>query len=330
VDPAERLLDLVIALTHAERRMTRAEIRARVHGYSATTSPEAFERMFERDKDTLRDLGIPLVTDTHAAHGDEVGYRIDTEGYELPPIDLTPAEVGVLSLAAQLWADASLSEAANRGLTKLRAVSPAAEPDVTAGMALRLRGPEAVFETILDAITTRSAVAFTYRAASTGEVRRRVVEPWRLVSQRRAWYLLGLDRDRGAPRAFRLSRIEGRVRRSGGPDAFAVPADLDTASLLAGSAGEGGTARLAVLPDRAAALRARAGHPPAATTRSEVDGRDVLEVPYDDAEAFADDLAGYADAVVVLAPAALRAAVLRRLQAAARLAPPPLTGGDSP
>ena len=320
MDPAERLLDLVIALTHAERRMTRTEIRAKVHGYSATTSPEAFERMFERDKDTLRELGIPLVTDVHAAHGDEIGYRIDTEGYELPPIDLTPVEVGVLSLAAQLWADASLAGPATRGLTKLRAVGPAAEPDVGAGLALRLRAPEAAFETILEAITTRSAVTFTYRAASTGKVRKRVVEPWRLVNQRRAWYLLGLDRDRGAARAFRLSRIEGRVRRTGEAGAVTVPEHLDTGSVLAGSAGEGGMGRLAVLPDRAAALRARAG-PGQATDRpvDRVAGRDVLEVPYDDAEFFADELAGYGDAVVVLAPAPLRAAVLRRLEAAAML-----------
>lgn len=320
MDPAERLLDLVIALTHAERRMTRTEIRAKVHGYSSVTSPEAFERMFERDKDTLRELGIPLVTDVHAAHGDEVGYRIDTEGYELAPIDLTPAEVGVLSLAAQLWADASLAGPATRGLTKLRAVGPAAEPDVGAGLALRLRAPEAAFETILEAITSGSAVTFTYRAASTGEVRKRVVEPWRLVNQRRAWYLLGLDRDRGAARAFRLSRIEGRVRRTGEPGAVTVPEPLDTGAVLAGSAGESGTARLAVLPDRAAALRARAGAGQA-TDRAvdRVAGRDVLEVLYDDAEFFADELAGYGDAVVVLTPAPLRAAVLRRLAAAARL-----------
>ncbi len=314
MDPAERLLDLVIALTHAERRMTKAQIRTQVHGYGAATSDESFERMFERDKDALRDLGIPLVTDTDATHADDVGYRIDTDGYELPPVDFTAAEIGLLSLAAQIWRDASLRGPASRGLTKLRAVGPAPEPDAAAGVALRLRAPEVAFSALLDALTNRTAVTFTYRAASTAEVRSRVVEPWRLVCQDRGWYLLGLDRDRGAPRAFRLSRIEGRVRTAGPVGTATVPDDVDVASLLARARGTGGTSRLAVLAERGAALRARALGP--AVVAGE---RDVITVAFEDAELFADELAGYADAVVVLEPAELRDAVLRRLRSAAQL-----------
>lgn len=319
VDPAERLLDLVIALAHTDRRMTKAQIRAQVHGYGGTTSTEAFERMFERDKDTLRELGIPLVTDTDAAHADDVGYRIDTTGYELSPIELTPAEVGVLALAAQLWQDATLRGPASRGLTKLRAVGPAPEPDAAAGLALRVRAPEAVFSTLLDALRDGRAVTFTYRAASTGEVRRRTVEPWRLVCQDRGWYLLGHDRDRGAPRAYRLSRIEGRVRAVGPPGSVRAPGDLQEAGLLARALGSGGTARLALRPERAAALRARAIGP--VDTAGD---RDEIDVAYEDVEYFADELAGYGDAVVVLDPPDLRDAVLSRLRAAAAL------GGEAP
>lgn len=315
VDPAERLLDLVIALTHAERRMTKTQIRAQVHGYEAAASAEAFERMFERDKDTLRELGIPLVTDTDATHGDEVGYRIDTAGYELPPLDLTPAEVGALSLAAEVWRDASLHGPAARALTKLRAVGPAPDPDAITGIAVRLRAPDAAFQTLLDALATGTAVTFTYRAASTGEVRARVVEPWRLVSQNRAWYLVGHDRGRGAPRAFRLSRIEGRVRMTGRPGDAPPPSDLPAAAVaLDGARGPAGTARLALAPERGAALRARASAPADATGE-----RDVIDIPFDDAEELAVEVAGYADAVVVLGPAELREAVLRRLRAAATL-----------
>lgn len=314
MDPAERLLDLVIALAHTELRMTKTQIRAQVHGYDAAGSAEAFERMFERDKDALRELGIPVVTDTDPTHADDVGYRIDTSGYELAPIDLTPAEVGVLSLAAQLWRDASLHDPAQRGLTKLRAVGPAPEPDTAAGLALRLRAPEAVFATLLNAITERTAVAFTYRAASTGQVRRRVVEPWRLLSRDRGWYLVGLDRDRQAARAFRLSRIEGRVRPTGNPGAVQLPDRIDVGALLDSALGRGGVARLAVVPERAAALRARASGPAGVTG-----DRDVVEVGFEDVEPFADELAAAADAVVVLAPPELREAVLRRLRAAAAL-----------
>lgn len=313
MDPAERLLDLVIALAHAGRRMTKAQIRARVHGYDTASSPEAFQRMFERDKEILRDLGIPLVTDTDAAHGDEIGYRIDTAGYDLPPIDLTPAEVGVLSLAAQVWRDADLRSPAARGITKLRAVGPAQDPEAGAGLALRLRAPDEAFPAVLAALTARTAVAFTYRALSTGEVLTREVEPWRLVSQDRGWYLVGLDRARGAPRAFRLSRIEGRVRTVGTPGSAVPPAVLPPVALDV-ARGPAGIARLALLPERAAAVRARATAP-ADTTGP----RDVVEVPFNDAEHLAEELAGYADSVVVLAPPILREAVLRRLRAAATL-----------
>ena len=96
------MLDLVIALSHTRHRMTKAQIRRHVNGYDAGGSTEAFERMFERDKETLRQLGIPLVTLTDAVHEDEVGYRIDTAAYQLPPIDLSPAQMGVLSLAAEV------------------------------------------------------------------------------------------------------------------------------------------------------------------------------------------------------------------------------------
>ncbi|MEE6272248.1 WYL domain-containing protein [Georgenia sp. MJ206] len=318
VEPAERLLDLLIALTHAQGRMTKAQVRRGVNGYRDATSDESFERMFERDKDLLREMGVPVVTETDPVHEDDVGYRIDTAGYSLPPVSFTPAEVGVLSLAAEVWQDAHLHGSARRGLTKLRAVGPAPEPDAHAGLALRVRGPEPAFDPILAAIADRREVTFTYRAASTGQVARRRVQPWRLVSRDRGWYVLGHDVDRDAPRAFRLSRVMGRVAHAGPPGAFTVPPH-DPAALL-GREHAAGTAELAVTPERASALRARAVGAP-----GERAGRDVLTVPIQDEEALAEEIATYADAVLVLSPASLRDAVLRRLRAAAGLADAGLT-----
>ncbi|MFD1505181.1 helix-turn-helix transcriptional regulator [Georgenia yuyongxinii] len=331
VEAAERLLDLVIALTHTPRWMSKRQIRERVNGYADAVSDEAFERMFERDKDLLREMGVPIVVEHGVVHEDDVGYRVDTAGYTLPPVAFTPEEAGVLSLAAELWQDASLRAFASRGVTKLRAVGLAPDPGAHAGLALRVRGPEAAFAPLLEAIDARQAVTFTYRAASTGETARRTVQPWRILSRDRGWYLVGLDVDRAAPRAFRLSRITGRVRATGAPGAFTVPADTDVESLLERARPRSGTARLAVLPDRAAALRTRAlpgaaGADPAG--KSSADGprpaaaltdRDVIEVPYADLEAFSEEVATYAEAVLVLAPAELRAAVLGRLRAVAAL-----------
>ena len=310
VPAAERLLDLVIALTHTRHRMTKAEIRASVNGYSGATSDEAFDRMFERDKDQLRALGLPIVTLTDSTHEDDVGYRIDTAEYELPPVQFSPAEIGVLSLAAQVWQDSSFSADSRRGLTKLRAVSDAADPGRFAGLSLRVRGPDAAFGELLDAIEDRIAVRFTYRAASTGSTDARTVEPWRLFAKDRGWYLVAFDTDRQAQRLFRLSRIVGKVRRVGEPGQVQIPTQQATTEP------ETTTVLLALAPERASALRAR-GVAEAGTTGPT--GRDVYRLETTDVDRLAEEIAGYTDAVVVLDPPELRAAVLRRLRAAAAL-----------
>lgn len=310
VPAAERLLDLVIALTHTRHRMTKAEIRSSVNGYSGATSDEAFDRMFERDKDQLRALGLPIVTLTDSTHEDDVGYRIDTAEYELPPVQFTPAEIGVLSLAAQVWQDSSFSADSRRGLTKLRAVSDAADPGRFAGLSLRVRGPDAAFGELLDAIEDRIAVRFTYRAASTGATEARTVEPWRLFAKDRGWYLVAFDTDRQAQRLFRLSRIVGKVRRVGEPGQVQIPTEQSVTE--AGTT----TVLLALAPERASALRARGE---AEATTAGPAGRDVYRLETTDVDRLAEEIAGHTDAVVVLDPPELRAAVLRRLRAAAAL-----------
>ena len=122
IAPAERLLNLVIALVNTAGRMTKEQVRTSVAGYQEAPSDDAFERMFERDKDTLRDLGIPILTVTDAGHGDDIGYRVDLDAYALPPLDLTAAELGVLAMAAQVWQDQAVRADTTRALTKLRAV----------------------------------------------------------------------------------------------------------------------------------------------------------------------------------------------------------------
>lgn len=311
VDAAERLLALVIALSHTHHRMTKAQIRHGVVGYADAATDDAFDRMFERDKDTLRSLGVPLLTLTDPTHEDDIGYRIDTSDYALPAVDFTPAEVGVLSLAAQVWQDSTLSSQAQRALTKLRAVTGPGEA-VAPRVALRVQGPDEAFDVLLEAIVARQPVRFSYRAANSGTTAVRHVEPWRVFAKDRGWYLVGLDRDRGAQRHFRLSRISGRVHRIGEPGQVQIPADGERA-------GSGVRTRVtvAVRPDRAAALRAKARD-----TERRLDGRDVLELESTDPELLAEQVAGYGDAVVVLAPAAVRDAVLRRLQAVASLGAP--------
>lgn len=315
-------------------RMSKEEIRGSVAGYDDAATTEAFERMFERDKDSLRALGVPIVTVDAGGHAQDAGYRIDKDAYALEEVDLTPAELGVLSLAAQFWQDSAVAVDTSRALTKLRSAGEPAElgdgADVTAGLAPQVRSVSDAYETLLDAVVERRAVTFTYRAASTGQVLQRTVEPWRVVVRDGGWYLLGHDQDRRAARAFKLTRVEGQVRASGPAGAFEIPEGLDADALI-GLRRQAPVrpAVLAIRPERAGALRARGRAAGEGETRADSStttvpaGRDVVVVDFTSVQTVADEVAGYGDAVVVLDPPDLRAAVVERLRAASSLAGAP-------
>ena len=91
----ERLINLTIALLATKRYLTKSEIFRSVEGYEG--SPETKERMFERDKDDLRSLGIVIdVGSFDPLFSDEAGYRIKSETYELDLGEITPTEVSLL------------------------------------------------------------------------------------------------------------------------------------------------------------------------------------------------------------------------------------------
>ncbi len=159
----ERLLSLVVCLLFTRRALTAAQIRQAVPGYP--DSFEAFKRMFERDKEELRELGIPLETDLSSPGDEEAGYRIQREAYELPEITLEPDEAAVLGLAARVWHRAELAGAAAGALLKLRAAGIDAEEDTTqTGIEPRVHTGEAAFGPLWEAVMERRPVTFAYRA----------------------------------------------------------------------------------------------------------------------------------------------------------------------
>lgn len=310
VSATERVLDLLIALLNTRTRMSKQQIRQAVKGYHGDDS--AFERTFERDKELLRNLGIPLVVETSAVHEDDVGYRIDMDAYQAPDSAFTPEEIGVLSLAATVYNDAQWRTVAGRGVTKMRGLGPGTQeeaPPVT----LALRSPEPAFDVLAEAIGKRRAVTFTYAPLHSAPGPRRV-EPWRLLARQRAWYLLGRDQDRDAARAFRLSRIVGQVQQAAAAGTYRVPETVPVGALLGGEGTETVTLRLAVAPERAQLLRARGIVVGAAA------GRDIVEVVTRDPIRAVQEIASYGADVVLLAPAALRTLVLAQLTAAAGVA----------
>jgi proteasome accessory factor B len=311
----ERLLNLVICLLSTRRPLTKSQIRQAVPQYADNTSTEAFERMFERDKDELRELGIPLVaTSEDPLFEDEIGYRVDRDAYALPQVSFEPDELAVLGLASRVWQQASLAGPATRALTKLTALGAPRDDGSLIGLEPRIRTTEPAFDALWAAVRDRVPVRFTYRTARTGEVAERHVEPWGITSRAGKWYLTGHDRDRGAARVYRLSRVEGDVATMGAPGSYEVPADHEPRVMVGESVRD--------RPRESATVRARRGAAQslrrwASSVERFDDEWDDLHVEHGDVEMLAEELVGLGTAVIAVSPPELRGAVVRRLQAVA-------------
>jgi proteasome accessory factor B len=309
----ERLLNLVICLLSTRQYLAKEQIRTAVPQYAECATDEAFDRMFERDKEELRDMGIPLQTGANDAwFDDEVGYRVDRAAYALPEVRFEPDELAVLGLASRVWQQASLAAPASRALLKLKA--DGIEPDGASlvGIEPRVRTSEPAFEPVYAAVRDRRAISFPYRTSGTGEPMVRHVEPWGIVSRNGRWYVVGHDRDRGATRVFRLSRVAGAVVPIGPAGEVSVPDGLDVRAQVAALVPSAPTAEavLCARPGAGLALRRRA-----TTTRPGPDGWDELTVAFSHAEVFAEEICGYGPDVRVSAPPELRDEVVRRLRA---------------
>ncbi|MBP2703694.1 WYL domain-containing protein [Microbispora sp. RL4-1S] len=305
----ERLLNLVICLLATRRPLSAEQIRQAVPGYDPEND-EAFQRMFERDKSELREIGIPVEVHRDPWE-DDPGYRIVRESYELPEITLEADEAAVIGLAAQVWERASLADAASGALLKLRAGGVRADL-VESPLELRVDTRDPAFPALWEAVRDRRVVRFGYRSAGSESVLTRTVEPWGVVSRRGRWYLVGHDRDRGASRVFRLSRIAGAVTTPGRPDAFSVPDDVDLRSMV-------GYQELPA--ERVALVRVRQGtclglRHAAQAVRPGPEGWDEVEVAFTDAERLASWMASLGADAVVIDPPDAREAVIRRLKGA--------------
>lgn len=209
----ERLLNLTALLLNTERPLRVDQIEQMMEGYPA--DPASFRRTFERDKDDLREMGIPVeVINTDVHDQTMLGYRILPERYYLADPQLDPDELAAMRLA--LGAIRLEGIAANETMRKLGG-SPDT-PDSAASPSIALASVPAPPELapLYNAITERRRTTFIYNGAE------RIIEPHRLDYQRGRWYLDGFDHLREDRRNFRLDRIEGPIS-TGEPGAFEPP-----------------------------------------------------------------------------------------------------------
>jgi len=209
----ERLVNLTATLLDTRRPLSLDELADRLEP-SYPAEKAARRRAFERDKETMRELGIPVSVETIDGLGGEAGYRIHPNAYYLPELGLSGDELAALHVA--VTAVQLEGSDARAGLRKLGGAEGAAAPQL-AHLEVAPALPDC-----FDAVARRRRLEFEYR----GDVRR--LEPYGVVHKFGHWYVVGRDLDRDAPRAFRVDRIDGEPSL-GEPGSFEPPPGTDPA-----------------------------------------------------------------------------------------------------
>ncbi|TQK75680.1 helix-turn-helix transcriptional regulator [Rarobacter incanus] len=323
VSAEQRLLSLAIALRQTRHGMTKREIFRKVDGYPSALAGEEIntsaDRMFERDKKSLRTLGIDVETIGLDGAGEDVRYRIDPPGHGDYTGWFSPPQLALLGIAASMARTAAPQTDIDTALMKLRALGLDIDADTIADSAMAPESIEIVVsnaqarETIMDARANRSVVKFAYRAAHSGQLSQRTIEPWQIVVRTTGWYVVGFDRDRKAGRVFHFDRIVGNVTTRGRSNAYRIPDAAvirEATKPLTPIADR--EAELLLAPGRAVALRKRA-----VAIEPAQDGYDLATVRFAPGGTFARDLAQLGDAVVVRSPVSLRDEVIDLLRRAA-------------
>jgi predicted DNA-binding transcriptional regulator YafY len=321
----ERLVNLTAALIDADRPLSREELRRRVGGYAE--DPAAFRRTFERDKDLLRQMGMPVTTEPlDPDRPDMVGYRIRRDDYELPDAGLAEDELAALRLATSAVrldvADGTGGSDGAEGtggpggagataLRKLAAVPAGAVGEDGVPVPAAAVPVDERAATVFGAVAERRRLRFTYKKTP------RLVDPWRMSYRNGQWYLSGFDHGRGEQRLYRLDRVTGAVTTDGDAGAFERPAN-----------GGGGPARPWQIGDDdevTVDLHVDAEQVPwaleqlgaATVVERRADGSVRFAVPVRNVDAFRTFVVGLLDHAEVLGPPAVRAGIVEWLAAVA-------------
>jgi predicted DNA-binding transcriptional regulator YafY len=300
----ERLVNLTATLLDTRRPLSLDELADRLEP-SYPADKAARRRAFERDKETMRELGIPVSVETVDGLGGEAGYRIHPDAYYLPELGLSADELAALHVA--VTAVQLEGSDARAGLRKLGGAEGAAAPQL-AHLEVAPALPDC-----FDAVARRRLLEFVYR----GDARR--LEPYGVVHKFGHWYVVGRDLDRDAPRAFRVDRIEGELS-PGAPGSFEPPPGTDPARYVRDdplSYGEEPpvTATVLVAAARAALVVDQLGDDAVVERRD--DGTIVAALEVVNREAFRTWLLELLEHAEVLTPPELRAEVVDWLSAQA-------------
>lgn len=301
----ERLVNLTATLLHTDRLLTRAEIFERVPGYGG--DPASQRRAFERDKQALREVGIPLeVAPVDPADpGSPEGYRIRPSEYYLADPGLEPDELAALHLAT-----VAVRLPGAEGTEALWKLGGLAAGDAAPPARAELAGSEHLVP-LFAAVSARRVARFLYRGTP------REVHPWRLSFRGGHWYLVGYDTGAGAERNFRLDRIASRVDL-GEPGGFERPPGAGDGARPPWLTGAGDPVPTRLLVDASQAAWAEVHLGPEVVVERRADGGAVFAVPVTNLDAFRSFVLGFLDHAEVLDPPEVRDHVVAWLEALCR------------
>lgn len=225
----ERLVNLTMALLATPRYLQKSEIFRKVAGY--TGSQETKERMFERDKDDLRSMGIEIEVASHdPLFEDEPGYRIKPEKFQFPVDSFDAEELSILGTALGMWSESEFSNLTSSALRRLGGDTKTVLSENVSKDETPLSAQGLV--ELSRALASRSTATFDYLKPNENVAQSRRVNPLGLSGWHGAWYLVGEDLDRKDIRVFKLTRIVSKVEISSKRGSYEIPQDFDVRDYL--------------------------------------------------------------------------------------------------
>ncbi|MEN9758309.1 MAG: hypothetical protein RL270_261 [Actinomycetota bacterium] len=296
----ERLINLTLALLASKRYLSKAEILRNIPGYEG--SPETKERMFERDKDDLRSLGIQIdVNNFDPLFEDEQGYLIKSDSFQFAENEFTKEELLLLTMAANLWHDSAVEIDSQNALLKIQSLSGPVENDMTTTPTLRITEDWQLLVSIFTAVQNKQILEFSYRG------KKRQVNPYGLYSSNGFWYLIAFEIN--VIKSFKLVRIEGEVDLIGEKDAFEKPDNFNVGNFLKEESNSVSlVSKLQVRKGAALSLRNK-------FTVKDLDSEwDLMDIPYTNEQELLEMVLWHGTDLKLIEPAALRQLLVANLE----------------
>ena len=296
----ERLINLTLALLASKRYLSKAEILRNIPGYEG--SPETKERMFERDKDDLRSLGIQIdVNNFDPLFEDEQGYLIKSDSFQFAENEFTKEELLLLTMAANLWHDSAVEIDSQNALLKIQSLSGPVENDMTTTPTLRITEDWQLLVSIFTAVQNKQILEFNYRG------KKRQVNPYGLYSSNGFWYLIAFEIN--VIKSFKLVRIEGEVDLIGEKDAFEKPDNFNVGNFLKEESNSVSlVSKLQVRKGAALSLRNK-------FKVKDLDSEwDLMDIPYTNEQELLEMVLWHGTDLKLIEPAALRQLLVANLE----------------